>query len=185
MRGRLAQAISRYVSCGMVKAYLILVRGPADPWLQPRVSPPSSRPMWPIGAYHDENNNSSPDTDFIRLLDQGSRCRIGIRAAISRPRFSRRCLCCRRRRRPRDASHQILVGQLGNRDWYLLSERRSRWPGRSAGYRPVPTNRARQKARQPASPRPRTTSSNPVPSSRESANFYSLSDTSTRMSFQA
>jgi hypothetical protein len=44
--------------------------------------------MWPIGAYHDENNYSSPDTDFIRLLDQGSRCRIGIRAAISRPRFS-------------------------------------------------------------------------------------------------
>ena len=23
--------------------------------------------------------------------------------------------------RPRDASHQILIGQLGNRDWYLLS----------------------------------------------------------------
>ena len=23
--------------------------------------------------------------------------------------------------RPHDASHQILIGQLGNRDWYLLS----------------------------------------------------------------
>jgi len=46
--------------------------------------------------------------------------------------------------------------------------RRSRWPGRSAGCRPVPRNRARQKARQPASPRPRTRSSNPVPSSRQS-----------------
>src|SRR6516164_8303755 len=48
---------------------------------------------------------------------------------------------------------------VGNRareqysDCYLLSERRSRWPGRSAGCRPVPSNRARQKARQPASPR--------------------------------
>src|SRR6516165_3406488 len=56
---------------------------------------------------------------------------------------------------------------VGNRareqysDCYLLSERRSRWPGRSAGCRPVPSNRARQKARQPASPRPRTRSSNP------------------------
>src|SRR6516164_6608431 len=69
-----------------------------------------------------------------------------------------------RRRRPRDALHQILIGQLRNRDWYLLSERRSRWPGRSAGCRPVPSNRARQKARQPASPRSRTRSSNPVPS---------------------
>jgi hypothetical protein len=35
-----------------------------------------------------------------------------------------------------------------------------------------PSNRARQKARQPASPRPRTRSSNPVPSTRESANFW-------------
>src|SRR6516162_5463926 len=61
-----------------------------------------------------------------------------------------------RRRRPRDALHQILIGQLRNRDWYLLSERRSRWPGRSAGCRPVPNNRARQKARQPASSLPRT-----------------------------
>jgi hypothetical protein len=33
------------------------------------------------------------------------------------------------------------------------------------------SNRARQKARQPASPRPRTRSSNPVPSSGESTNF--------------
>ena len=53
--------------------------------------------------------------------------------------------------------------------------RRSRWPGRSAGCRPVPRNRARQKARQSASPRPRTGSSNPPPSSGESANFRSLS----------
>jgi len=57
-------------------------------------------------------------------------------------------------------------------DWYLLSKRRSRWPGRSAGCRPVPSNRARQKARQPASPRPRTRSSNPIPSSRESFSFW-------------
>src|SRR6516165_11896554 len=40
--------------------------------------------------------------------------------------------------------------------------------------RPDPSNRARQKARQPASPRPRTRSSNPVPSSRESTNFRFL-----------
>jgi len=46
--------------------------------------------------------------------------------------------------------------------------RRSRWPGRSAACRPVPSNRARQEARQPASPRPRTRSSNPAPSSRQS-----------------
>src|SRR6516162_5205414 len=65
---------------------------------------------------------------------------------------------------------------VGNRareqysDCYLLSERRSLWPGRSAGCRPVPSNRARQKARQPASPRPRTRSSNPAPSSGESTN---------------
>ena len=75
------------------------------------------------------------------------------------------CRCCRRRRRPREASHQILIGQLGNRDWYLLSERRSPTP--PAADR-SPSNQARQKARQPASPRPRTRSSNPVPSSSES-----------------
>jgi hypothetical protein len=46
--------------------------------------------------------------------------------------------------------------------------RRSRWPGHSAACRPVPSNRARQEARQPASPRPRTGSSNPAPSSSES-----------------
>ena len=51
---------------------------------------------------------------------------------------------------------------------YPLSERRSRWPGRSAGCRPVPSNRARQRTRQPASPRPRTGSSNPSLSSGES-----------------
>ena len=49
-------------------------------------------------------------------------------------------------------------------------------PGRSAGCRSYPSNRARQKARQPASPRPRTRSSNPVPSSGESANFWFLGD---------
>src|SRR6516225_5522378 len=49
-----------------------------------------------------------------------------------------------RRRRAHDASHQILIGQLRNRDWYLLSERRSRWPGRSAGCRPVPNNRVKR-----------------------------------------
>ena len=48
-----------------------------------------------------------------------------------------------------------------------LSRLRQR-PGRSAGCRSDPSNRARQKARQPASPRPRTRSSNPVPSSGES-----------------
>ena len=89
----------------------------------------------------------------------------GSRAASSS------CRCCRRRRRPREASHQILIGQLGNRDWYLLSERRSPTP--PAADR-SPSNQARQKARQPASPRPRTRSSNPVPSSRESTNFRFL-----------
>ena len=48
-----------------------------------------------------------------------------------------------------------------------LSRLRQR-PGRSAGCRSDPSNRARQKARQPASPRPRTRSSNPVPSSKQS-----------------
>jgi hypothetical protein len=62
-----------------------------------------------------------------------------------------------------------------SRNGRLRSGSRSRWPGRSAGCRPVPSNRARQKARQPASPRPRTRSSNPVPSSSESANFQYLS----------
>src|SRR6516162_3707781 len=52
-------------------------------------------------------------------------------------------------------------------------ERRSRWPGRSGGCRPVPSNWARQGARQPASLRPRTRSSNPVPSCGES---YKLDD---------
>src|SRR6516165_9455696 len=66
-------------------------------------------------------------------------------------------------------------GAVPHGDWYLLSKRRSRWPGRSAGCRPIPSNRARQKARQPASPRPRTRSSNPVPSSEESANHQFLS----------
>jgi hypothetical protein len=62
-----------------------------------------------------------------------------------------------------------------SRNGRLRSGSRSRWPGRSAGCRPVPSNRARQKARQPASPRPRTRSSNPVPSSRESrANLTSI-----------
>ena len=63
---------------------------------------------------------------------------------------------------------RVMAAQCPLGDWYLLSKRRSRWPGRSAGCRPVPSNRARQKARQPASPRPRTRSSNPVPSSGES-----------------
>jgi len=70
---------------------------------------------------------------------------------------------------------RVMAAQCPLGDWYLLSKRRSRWPGRSAGCRPVPSNRARQKARQPASPRPRTRSSNPVPSSKESANFQPLS----------
>jgi hypothetical protein len=104
---------------------------------------------------------------------KATRCRMGTRGDQP-PSVQRRCLCCRRRRRPCDASHQILIGQLGRRDGYLLSERRSRWPGRSAGCRPVPSNRARQKARQLASPRSRTRSSNPVPSSEESANFWYL-----------
>ena len=69
---------------------------------------------------------------------------------------------------------RVMAAQCPLGDWYLLSKRRSRWPGRSAGCRPVPSNRARQKARQPASPRPRTRSSNPVPSSRESTNYRFL-----------
>jgi hypothetical protein len=56
-----------------------------------------------------------------------------------------------------------------------LRVRQSRWPGRSAGCRPVPSNRARQKARQPDSPRSRTRSSNPSPSGGESADFLFLS----------
>ena len=54
-----------------------------------------------------------------------------------------------------------------------LSRLRQR-PGRSAGCRSDPSNRARQKARQPASPRPRTRSSNPVPSSGESVSQREL-----------
>ena len=48
---------------------------------------------------------------------------------------------------------------------------------KAGSLRPLPTrpsNRARQKARQPASPRPRTRSSNPVPSTGESTNFRFL-----------
>jgi hypothetical protein len=71
-------------------------------------------------------------------------------------------------------SDRVMAAQCPLGDWYLLSKRRSRWPGRSAGCRPAPSNRARQKARQPASPRPRTRSSNLVPSSRESTNLRSL-----------
>ena len=69
---------------------------------------------------------------------------------------------------------RVMAAQCPLGDWYLLSKRRSRWPGRSAGCRPVPSNRARQKARQPASPRPRTRSSNPVPSSGESARTWEV-----------
>src|SRR6516162_7902167 len=62
-------------------------------------------------------------------------------------------------------------------DWYLLSKPRSADRGGRVAppaADPSQSNRARQKARQPASPRPRTRSSNPVPSSRESTNFRFL-----------
>ena len=62
------------------------------------------------------------------------------------PSVQRRCLSCRRRRCPHDASHHILIGQLGNRDWYLLSGAPIELARCSAGCRPVPSNRARQKA---------------------------------------
>ena len=55
-----------------------------------------------------------------------------------------------------------------------LSRLRQR-PGRSAGCRSDPSNRARQKARQPDAPRSRTRSSNPFPSRGESANHRSRS----------
>ena len=89
----------------------------------------------------------------------------GSRAASSS------CRCCQRRRRPREASHQILIGQLGNRIG-ICSRSADRLAPPAADR--SPSNQARQKARQPASPRPRTRSSNPVPSSGESANFQFL-----------
>jgi hypothetical protein len=49
------------------------------------------------------------------------------------------------------------------------------WVARSAAD-PVPSNRARQRSDNQPSERPRTRSSNPVPSSRESTNVRSLSD---------
>jgi hypothetical protein len=71
--------------------------------------------------------------------------------------------------RPRDASHQILIGQLGNRDWYLLSGAPIAVAGSLRRLPTRPKQLGASKARQPASPRPRTRSSNPVPSSEESS----------------
>ena len=68
-----------------------------------------------------------------------------------------------RRRRPRDASHQIVASNIDRltRKPRLVSALGA--PIAVAGSFRVPSNRA-SKARQPASPRPRTRSSNPVPS---------------------
>jgi uncharacterized protein (DUF2141 family) len=41
-----------------------------------------------VGAYHDENNNSRLDTDFIGYSTEGYALSNGIRAVMSRPRFS-------------------------------------------------------------------------------------------------
>jgi uncharacterized protein (DUF2141 family) len=41
-----------------------------------------------VGAYHDENNNSRLDTDFIGYPIEGYALSNGIRAVISRPQFS-------------------------------------------------------------------------------------------------
>jgi uncharacterized protein (DUF2141 family) len=41
-----------------------------------------------IGAYHGENNNSRLDTDSIGYSTEGYALSNGIRAVISRPRFS-------------------------------------------------------------------------------------------------
>ena len=89
------------------------------------------------------------------------------------PSVQRRWLCCRRRRCPL-TSHQILIGQLGNSRlvFTLGAPDRVAPPAADSS----PSNRARQKARQPASPRPRTREvSNPVPSSGESTNYLFLS----------
>jgi uncharacterized protein (DUF2141 family) len=47
-----------------------------------------ARRRWPRPAYHDENNNSRLDTDFIGYPTEGYALSNGIRAVISRPRFS-------------------------------------------------------------------------------------------------
>ena len=41
-----------------------------------------------FGAYHDENNNSRLDTDFIGYPTEGYALSNGIGAVISRPRVS-------------------------------------------------------------------------------------------------
>ena len=41
-----------------------------------------------VGAYHDENKNSRLDTDSIGYPTEGYALSNGIRAVISRPRFS-------------------------------------------------------------------------------------------------
>ena len=68
------------------------------------------------------------------------------------PSVQRRWLCCRRRRCPL-TSHQILIGQLGNSRLVFTLGAPDRVAPPAAD--PSPSNRARQKARQPASPRPR------------------------------
>ena len=89
------------------------------------------------------------------------------------PSVQRRCLGFRRRRCP-VTSHQILIGQPGNSRLVFTLGAPDRVAPPAAD--PSPSNRARQKARQPASPRPRTREvSNPVPSSGESTNYLFLS----------
>jgi uncharacterized protein (DUF2141 family) len=41
-----------------------------------------------VGAYHDENNNGRLDTDFIGYPREGYALSNGVRAALSRPRFT-------------------------------------------------------------------------------------------------
>ena len=41
-----------------------------------------------VGAYHEENNNSRLDTDFIGYPTEGYALSNGIRAVMSHPRFS-------------------------------------------------------------------------------------------------
>jgi len=52
--------------------------------------------IYAVGAYHDENNNSRLDTDFIRLPDRRLRVIGWDTRGDQLPSVQRRCLCCRR-----------------------------------------------------------------------------------------
>ena len=48
-----------------------------------------------FGAYHDENNNSRLDTDFIGYPTEGYALSKGDTRGDHPPTVQRRCLCCR------------------------------------------------------------------------------------------